>query len=450
MNSKGSNKKNILYISHLSELHGAERVLLLLLKHIDRGRFNPYVILPADGPLKEKLEAFRIETFIIPIKPWICPSGLSDERFISSIGYFLKKNVSKLVDMIIEKKIDLVHTNTSTIIDGAFASVLTETPHIWHLHEILRGNPGFKKIINTNKIFDAISGLSSKVVSVSKVVDSQFKDTPIAKRTVIQNGIDIDRFSGKTSGDIRMKLNIKKETSIVLSVGAIIKEKGYRYLIDAIPGIISRCSDVHFLIAGGVVDENVYKELKDIIEDKGLGNHISFLGYRDDLPSIVREADLFVLPSVKEAFPLSLLEAMASCTPVIATRCGGPEEMIVDGKTGNLVPTCSASAIENAIVELLKDKDKARQMAERARRRVQDFFDIDIFINKWHNLYEDVLEDTRKNTYDKNRVIEVILDLLEISGDKGLSLIVINEQLRGFMKRVKGTLIYKLYNFFKT
>ncbi|MCK4595885.1 glycosyltransferase family 4 protein, partial [candidate division WOR-3 bacterium] len=339
---------------------------------------------------------------------------------------------------------------TSTIIGGALASGLIETPHIWHLHEVLENNPSFREIINIDKVFNTISSLSNRVVSVSKTVDNQLKETPTSKRVVIHNGIDVSKFSEKSSDDIRDELNIKKSASIVLSVGAIIKKKGYRYLIDAIPGVISRCTDVHFLIVGGVVDKNVCRELNNIIKKRGLSSHISFLGYRDDIPSIMREADLFVLPSVKEAFPLSLLEAMASCTPVIATRCGGPEEMIVDGKTGNLVLTCSALAIENAIVELLKDKDKARQMAERARRRVQDFFDIDIFINKWHNLYEDVLEDTRKSTYDKNRVIEVILDLLEISGDKGLSLIVINEQLRGFMKRVKGTFIYKLYNFFKT
>lgn len=445
MNSTNSAAVNILYISHLSELHGAERVLLLHMENINRERFNPFVVLPTDGPLRDRLNEIDIPTYIVPMKPWICPSGLSEERFIFSLATHLKDNISVLINIIKEKKIDIVQTNTSTIIDGAIASALTSTSHIWHIHEILRDSPSFKDTLKLEVVYDAISSLSSRVVSVSRAVDSQFKNIPLGKRCVIYNGIDMEKYAGGASSGIREELDLKRDVPLVFSVGSIIETKGYRYLVEAIPGVISRCGVVHFIIVGAAIDGALYGEIRSSIEKMGIGKYVSFMGCRNDIPKILRDADLFIMPSVREAFPLSLLEAMASGKPVVATRCGGPEEMVVEGETGYLVSPRSADAIEDTIVKMLKDRERARYMGENGRRRVRESFGLDTFIKRWEELHKDVLADTPTKSPNGREVAEIILDLFKSSGNKGLNLVRRNEQLEGLLSKLRRTSFYKLY-----
>ena len=443
MNSSKSNKINILYLSHLSEMHGAERVLLLLLENMT-DRFNSVVVLPKNGPLKTRLENLNIKTYVLPINPWICPSGVSDGRFIFSLINNMKENLEAIVCIIKQEKIDIVHTNTSTIIDGALGAAIAGRPHIWHLHEILKDNPAFRHIIPLNKVFKNITTLSHKIVSVSTTVDKQITTGEKERRCVIYNGINTG-YEKRVNDNIRRELGLNNNISLVLSIGAIIEKKGYEYLIDAIPDIVSQYEKVRFLIVGPVIDSLLHDKIKKKVCQMGIGKYITFLGYRDDVPEILQNADLFVMPSVKEAFPLSLLEAMAAGMPVVATKCGGPEEIVIDGETGYLVPSCCGNALKDAILTLLKEKDRAEQMGKNGKRRVEENFGLNTFIERWQKLYEEIEEDKSIKFPDSETVTEIIFDLLRPAAIIGLNIVSRNEQLEGFQKRVKNTFVYKFY-----
>ena len=424
-------------------MHGAERVLLLLLENMT-DRFNSVVVLPKNGPLKTRLENLNIKTYVLPINPWICPSGVSDGRFIFSLINNMKENLEAIVCIIKQEKIDIVHTNTSTIIDGALGAAIARRPHIWHLHEILKDNPAFRHIIPLNKVFKNITTLSHKIVSVSTTVDKQITTGEKERRCIIHNGINTG-YEKRVRGSIRGELGLNDDISLILSIGAIIEEKGYEYLIDAIPDIVSQYEKVHFLIVGPVIDSLLHDNIKKKVCQMGIAKYITFLGYRDDVPEILQEADLFVMPSVKEAFPLSLLEAMAAGMPVVATKCGGPEEIVIDGETGYLVPSCCGNALKDAILTLLKEKDRAEQMGKNGKRRVEENFGLNTFIERWQKLYEEIEEDKSIKFPDSETVTEIIFDLLRPAAIIGLNIVSRNEQLEGFQKRVKNTFVYKFY-----
>jgi glycosyltransferase involved in cell wall biosynthesis len=145
-------------------------------------------------------------------------------------------------------------------------------------------------------------------------------------------------------------------------------------------------------VAAGDVPENLGGPLERLVRELGLQDRFFFLGFRRDIPELLNDFDVFVLPSVSEGFPLVLLEAMAAARPVVATRSGGPEEVVEGGKTGLLVPAADAGSLAAAIQRLLADRVLAGELARNARALVQARYSLQRMLNDYQLLYERCLE----------------------------------------------------------
>jgi glycosyltransferase involved in cell wall biosynthesis len=194
----------------------------------------------------------------------------------------------------------------------------------------------------------------------------------------IWNGIDLVRFAlaGPTVG------------GPAVLVARLVPEKDLPTLLQAVALLVQREPSFRLQVAG---DGPCLQETQQTVQRLGLGDHVQLLGERRDVPSILRRASLFVLPSRTEGISLTLLEAMASGLPVVATRVGGNAEVIDDGRTGWLVPAGDARQLADAIGRLWRNPDEARQFGQAGRRRVEDYFDVDLMVGQYEELYQEVL-----------------------------------------------------------
>jgi glycosyltransferase involved in cell wall biosynthesis len=172
---------------------------------------------------------------------------------------------------------------------------------------------------------------------------------------VVALGVDVDRFaSGKAVLD----------GTIVGNVARLAEQKGHRTLLKAVPAVLERRPDTRFVIAG---DGELREELERLAEP--LGDHVSILGNRSDVPDLLASFDVFAYPSRFEGLCVAVIEAQAAGVPVVATPVGGINETVVEGETGWLVPVGDAEALAERILHVLEQPDEARRVAAAAQRR---------------------------------------------------------------------------------
>ncbi|MEW6409284.1 MAG: glycosyltransferase [Nitrospirota bacterium] len=193
-----------------------------------------------------------------------------------------------------------------------------------------------------------------------------------------------ERVESRKINGIRGELGISKETPLIGTVAILRKKKGHYILIEAARIILKDIPDIIFIFIG---DGPQRKNLLRLIDEYGLNNHVRLLGLRNDVHVLLREMDVFVLPSFEEALGTSVLEAMAASIPVVATNVGGIPEAIIDGVTGILVSPGDADALADAIKKLIQDKSMARRMGEEGRQRIEEHFSVEKMVEGMYDLY---------------------------------------------------------------
>jgi len=164
--------------------------------------------------------------------------------------------------------------------------------------------------------------------------------------------------------------------------------KGQTYLVQAWPSVLKREPRALLLLVGDGPEERL---LRSRAAELGLGGSVRFLGFRQDIPSLLALAEALVLPSLNEGFGLVLLEAMAMGKPVVASAVGGIPEVVLDGRTGLLVPPADPEALAVAILRLLEDPRAAQRLGEAGRERARESFSREAFIQAHRKLYGELL-----------------------------------------------------------
>ncbi|MBM3471746.1 MAG: glycosyltransferase family 4 protein [Armatimonadetes bacterium] len=217
------------------------------------------------------------------------------------------------------------------------------------------------------------------------------------KRVVlIENGIDPRPFDVTVDVEAkRAELGLAMTDEVVLCVGALRPQKGHRYLIEAIPEIIRSRPQVRVLIAGVGREED---DLLELVGRLGVGKHVRLLGARDDVPELLKIADCLVMPSLWEAGPYVVLEAMAAGTPVVASRILGLTDWVREGHTGRLAEPKNPSSLANAIQQTLSQPEESRRMAAEAKDMVLRRNMRDRWLSDMAALYE-LLASARKPSH---------------------------------------------------
>jgi glycosyltransferase involved in cell wall biosynthesis len=280
-----------------------------------------------------------------------------------------------LIGLIGREDIDVVYSNTLGVFAGLVAAKLRRVPHVHHVHEILTK----PKVLARTMGWIACWGSTLVIANA----DATARNLPRrchrkSRLTVVHNGIDLARFDAAVHEGFRRELGIDESVFVIAFAGRIGQWKGQDHLIDA-AALLKDSGDGDFavVIAGDTYAgyEYLIDELHAQVAACGLGEHVHFLGQRRDIPSLLTDADVVVVPSAHpESFGLVVVEGMAAGRPVVATAHGGPVEIVEDGVTGFLVPPARPESIAARLRELMSDRGLGTRMGAAGRRRVEKHF----------------------------------------------------------------------------
>jgi glycosyltransferase involved in cell wall biosynthesis len=395
MEPRDKKVKNILYLNSSAVIYGAETRLLDILQKLDTDRYHPYVLLPHEGPLSEKLKELGVTTVYLQ---YGFPFRLPDVFRKESLLRFLRINLY-FVRLVRKHDIDLIHANLH-INKSKFwlAFLILRIPVIVHMRSHF-WLTAFEKFVICRCF---------KAIFVSQYVHRQFMERHFfsflmrpapGHSEILHDGIDIERFSPRQpAGWIRKELNIDPRAFLVAIVGAVDKIKGPDLLIRAARLVAPKHPHVKFLIVGGLYHpsaENLaYREgLDKMIEEFHLKDHVIFTGFRHDIEVLMTEIDLLVQPSEREALGTSMVEAMACGKPVIGTDVDGIPEVIGDNEAGILLNPREPEPFAEAINFFIENPGEARRRGERGRERVLKLFNINKNARHIENIYSEALAD---------------------------------------------------------
>jgi glycosyltransferase involved in cell wall biosynthesis len=210
---------------------------------------------------------------------------------------------------------------------------------------------------------------------------------------VVHSGIDPQRFSLATGGDLLSEFGIKENQKVVINVAHLADHKGQEYLVRAIPRVLAKLPDTRFFIVG---QGELWDKLREVASGLGLKKELIFTGFREDVADFYRIADLYVMSSVQEGLGTAVLDALALAKPVVATSAGGLPEIIHDGQTGRLVAPADPEALAQGIVDMLSDTDRAASMAATGRQLVLQDFTVDAMVAKNIDVYRRIIPASMK------------------------------------------------------
>jgi glycosyltransferase involved in cell wall biosynthesis len=353
---------------------GAESVFVNLVNGLDRQKFEPTVVIDGAG--------------------WVCDqlsrNGITPQ-FVNSKGSFNLKYLFQLVQVVREKKIDLIQSHLlGANLYSSLAGLICRVPVVSTFH-------GFVDI-HTKEQFSLIKRWilnrgSAKLVFVSDNLKNFYvtaKGFSLQKSVTIYNGVNTSHFKPQPDKSIRNKLGLGPDNILVGSVGNIRPSKGYNFLLEAAKLVVNQYPQFRFVVAGegsGKLYENLL-ELRKTLE---LEKHFFFLGLEPDVSRFMNNLDIFVLPSVSEGFSISTIEAMACGVPVIATRSGGPEEIVSSFENGILVDACNSESIAEYIVELCIKKNMPLNIITNSIAHVARYYSSKMMLDKYASIYDSLL-----------------------------------------------------------
>jgi glycosyltransferase involved in cell wall biosynthesis len=292
--------------------------------------------------------------------------------------------VKQIKEYIHEDAIDVVHTHGyKADLYGYFAGKSAGKPIIATCHNWVGGTAALGIYNRLDRMvlkrFNAIAAVSEGVKE--RLLKSGI---PAEKIRIIPNGIDVQAFEG---GQALPELRAG-EGKIVGVVARLDLKKGFEYLLAAVREITNSFYGLKVVIVGEGPDRQAIEQM---IERFGLRDTVLLAGQQSNMPGVYAAIDIFVLPSLNEGLPMTVLEAMAASRPVIATRVGAIPKVIEDGKTGLLVNPRDTAGLRDAIARLLNDDDLCRRLAAQAHEWVARHFTADAMARQYQALYEEVL-----------------------------------------------------------
>ena len=379
--------KNILYIHAGAELYGADIVLLNLINGLNKEKYKPYVILPCDGPLVDKMKQNNINVEVIPY-PILRRQYFNIKGIFKYIaGYFKYSKI--LATKAKEYNIDILHVNTIAVLEGIYIKNKAKVKLIWHIHEILE-----KPKIIAKFLSKLVAKYADKVVVVSNAVKKHLETMANFKKEikVIYNGVDNEIFNSDNDVNyLKEEFKIPENSRIIGMIGRINSWKGQKDFIDATNKLLKKHTDLYAMLLGGVFEGQEWrkKELEEYISKQENSDRIILSDYRVDTKNIHNLFDIFVLPSTEpDPLPTVVLESMATGKPIVAYKHGGVCEMVKENFNGLFAIPRDVEDLSNKIEQMLESDYK--KFGKNSYERQKEFFSLQSYIKNFEQLYDEI------------------------------------------------------------
>jgi len=378
-------KPKILSFSHYGTLYGANRSLLTLLT-ATRDRIDWWVICLEDGDFVKELAnngiEFKIVTFAndihkVPRNPqWFH----SIKRFAFNVAAALY-----IAALVIKKRIDLVHTNSSVIFFGALVAFFSGRKHLWHIREFVYEDYHLKYNFGKSS-FRFWANKAARIICISK---------SIAAKRVVEAGVGAPHvviYNGLVDALPAYAPRTRNEVPLAGIVGIIDPAKGQMVAVKAVNTLLKKGARIKLEIVGEIGDPAYYEEIVDYIKEQEISESISFTGFTKDIQSIYRRLDVLLMCSPNEALGRVTIEGMMYGVPVVAFDSAGTSEIVQHEQTG-LLYRSGEHGLAFELERLLNDQSLYAGIAERAREHVFQNFTI----SKYRDNFLREVESCRKN-----------------------------------------------------
>lgn len=301
-------------------------------------------------------------------------------------------SVYRILDCIREADPDIVHVRMSFNFQAAVAAYLSDAKVLWHLNDVNAPWPVSRVVATTAK------ALSDTIAVSSNFVNRYYFSDGWAGSEILYPIVDTEKYDPSREFDgeppLRDELDVDATTPIVGSVGNINPTKGYEYLLRAVRHVIDSYGPICVPIAGAKLDtkQDYYRSLTQLQAELGLEDIVHFLGRRSDIPRLLSEFDAFVMPSVAETGPMTLMEAMAMEKPVVTTNVGVVPEQFTHGKHGLVVPPADSERMGRMLCELLNESEKSAEYGRNARERAKNAFSVSKIADRHVEVYNSTVE----------------------------------------------------------
>jgi glycosyltransferase involved in cell wall biosynthesis len=263
--------------------------------------------------------------------------------------------VLRLAAYLRRERIDLLHTHLRySDLVGRAAAAIAHRPVISTIHSITEAQPGWREAVRRELDYFSARAVCPLVVTVSEAqrhVYQRAARIDSARLETHRNGVDATRFRPDNAARARLRaqLGVAPQTLLCVTVAVLRPGKGVQHLVEATALVQQQLSDIRVIVRGPGEQS---AELAAQAARLGQADTVCFLGARNDVPALLSAADVYVHPSLFEALPTTVLEAMATGLPVVATDVGGVPELVAHGKTGLLVPPACPAHLAEAMLRM--------------------------------------------------------------------------------------------------
>ncbi len=367
--------RRVMFVTPCFGYGGLERVLLDIIGNLDRTRFTPAfcTLLEPDSRMYARLERLDL------------PCTVLDKG--EGINWSIPFRLSRLLR---REHIELVnaHDIGATLYAAPAARLAGIGKFVHTDHSQILTKTSFQPVYRW-----ILRNLVTRSITVSLDLEEHLVreyGIPRAAVETIPNGIDVGRFADAADpAGLRRELRIPGGVPVVGTIGRLTKQKGTEYLIRAFDELSNRSPDAILVIVG---DGELRPDLEALAAGLASSGSIVFTGIREDVPELLRLFDIFVLPSLWEGQPVTIMEAMAAGLPIVATDVGGNAEILHGGEYGLLVPPADPGELAAAMIELLGDVGRARRLGEHARIRAASELGATTMTRRYEAVFESLFD----------------------------------------------------------
>jgi len=382
----------VLFLTHYAGMYGANKSLLQLLIELrDNHRVIPCVVVAERGEFCERLSCEGITHMYLPFYTWQHPEHKENNKFV----YYFKSCVQRMINaaaiialLVILRvwKISLIHSNSSVVNLGAWLHILTGIPHFWHLREFGHEDYHLKYAYPACIVSSFYHKGATTCIAISKAIKTHYENAyKLDNVELVYNGIRPPASEFDSSCE---------ECTAFLNfvvIGALRPEKGQLLAIEALARVSERASQTKprlFIIGDGEAEYSAY--LTERVRELQLEDMVQFLGYIEDINSVLPQMHVGLMCSSAEAFGRVTVECMMQGLPVIASDAGANRELITEGETGLFFRKGDQDDLAKQMAFYIDNPSMRIQNGRKAQRKANDFFSSENNSRRIYCIYKTV------------------------------------------------------------